>query len=142
MAKRLADDVGFLLSRASGQVLKATNVALAAHGLRARQYAVLALACEAPDGSSQRHLAGVLGLDPSQVVQLVDELVAAGLVERRVAEADRRTRLVVATAEGRRVGEAAGADADAAAEAPLVLLSEGERDVLRDALTRIWTATG
>ena len=49
----------------------------------------------------------MLGLDPSQVVLLVDELAAAGLVERQAPEADRRTRLVVATQEGRRVREAA-----------------------------------
>ena len=142
MGQPLADDLGFLLSRASGQVVRATNAALAEHGLRVRQYSVLALACEAADGLSQRELATVLGLDPSQVVLLVDELVAAGLVERQAPEADRRTRLVVATAEGRRVREAARRDADAAVETPLGLLGDAERDRLRDMLTRIWTATG
>jgi DNA-binding MarR family transcriptional regulator len=142
MGRPLADDLGFLLSRASGQVLRATNAALAPHGLRVRQYSVLALACEAADGLSQRELATVLGLDPSQVVLLVDELVAAGLVERQAPEADRRTRLVVPTAAGRRVREAAGRDADASVEQPLGLIGESERDRLRDMLTRIWTATG
>jgi DNA-binding MarR family transcriptional regulator len=142
MGRPLADDLGFLLSRASGQVVRATNAALAPHGLRVRQYSVLVLACEAADGLSQRELAAVLGLDPSQVVLLVDELVAAGLVERQAPEADRRTRLVVPTTEGRRVREAAGLDADASVELPLGLLGEAERDRLRDMLTRIWTATG
>ncbi len=142
MGQPLADDLGFLLSRASGQVVRATNAALAEHGLRVRSYSVLVLACEAADGLSQRELATVLGLDPSQVVLLVDELAAAGLVERQAAEADRRTRLVVPTPEGRRVRDAAGRAADAAAETPLGLLGDGERDRLRDMLTRIWTATG
>ncbi|WP_218938356.1 MarR family winged helix-turn-helix transcriptional regulator [Modestobacter altitudinis] len=142
MGKPLADDLGFLLSRASGQVVRATNAALAEHGLRVRSYSVLVLACEAADGLSQRELATVLGLDPSQVVLLVDELVAAGLVERQAAEADRRTRLVVPTSEGRRVRDAAGRDADTAVETPLGLLGDAERDRLRDMLTRIWTATG
>jgi DNA-binding MarR family transcriptional regulator len=142
MGQPLADDLGFLLSRASGQVVRATNAALAEHGLRVRQYSVLALACETPDGLSQRELATVLGLDPSQVVLLVDELATAGLVERQAPEADRRTRLVVATPEGHRVREAARRDADAAVEAPLGLLGDAERDRLRDMLTRIWTATG
>ena len=141
MGQPLADDLGFLLSRASGQVVRATNAALSAHGLRVRQYSVLVLACEAADGLSQRELATVLGLDPSQVVLLVDELVAAGLVERQAPEADRRTRLVVPTPEGRRVREDASRDADAAVEIPLKLLGDGERDRLRDMLTRIWTAT-
>ena len=141
MRQPLADDLGFLLSRASGQVVRATNAALAEHGLRVRQYSVLVLACEAPEGLSQRELATVLGLDPSQVVLLVDELVAAGLVERQAAEADRRTRLVVPTPEGHRVRLAAGQAADAAIEIPLGLLGDAERDRLRDMLTRICTAT-
>ena len=142
MGQPLTDDLGFLLSRASGQVVRATNAALAEHGLRVRQYSVLVLACEAPEGLSQREVAAVLGLDPSQVVLLVDELTAAGLVERQAAEVDRRTRLVVATPEGRRVREAAGRDADAAVETPLSLLGDAERSRLRDMLTRICTATG
>jgi DNA-binding MarR family transcriptional regulator len=142
MGQPLADDLGFLLSRASGQVVRATNAALAAHGLRVRQYSVLTLACEAAVGLSQRELATVLGLDPSQVVLLVDELAAAGLVERQAAEADRRTRLVVPTTEGRRVRDAAGQAADASVETPFGLLGDAERDRLRDMLTRIWTATG
>jgi DNA-binding MarR family transcriptional regulator len=141
MGQPLSDDLGFLLSRASGQVVRATNAALAEHGLRVRQYSVLVLACDAPDGLSQRELATVLGLDPSQVVLLVDELVAAGLVERQAPEADRRTRLVVATAEGHRVREAAGRAADAAVATPLSLLGDAERDRLRDMLTRICTTS-
>jgi len=141
MAQPLTDDLGFLLSRASGQVVRATNAALAEHGLRVRSYSVLVLACEAAKGLSQRELATALALDPSQVVLLVDELVAAGLVERQAAESDRRTRLVVPTAEGCRVREAAGEAATAAVEAPLGLLGDSERDRLRDMLTRICTAT-
>jgi DNA-binding MarR family transcriptional regulator len=140
MGQPLADDLGFLLSRASGQVARATNAALAEYGLRIRQYSVLALACETAEGLSQRELATVLGLDPSQVVLLVDELTIAGLVERQAPEADRRTRIVVATEEGRRLREIAGKAADAAVEVPLGLLGDAERDRLRDMLTRIWTA--
>jgi DNA-binding MarR family transcriptional regulator len=142
MSQPLTDDLGFLLSRASGQIVRATNAALAEHGLRVRQYSVLALACESEDGLGQRELATALGLDPSQVVLLVDELAAAGLVERQAPDVDRRMRLVVATPEGRRVREAARRDADAAMELPLSLLGDAERDRLRDMLTRIWTATG
>jgi DNA-binding MarR family transcriptional regulator len=134
-------DLGFLLSRASGLVVRATQAALSAHGLRVRTYSVLVLACESAAGVSQRELAAVLGLDPSQVVALVDELVGAGLVERRAPEADRRTRLVVPTDAGLRAREAAAGAVDEAAEAPLALLGDAERDRLRDMLTRIWTAS-
>jgi len=142
MGHPLTDDLGFLLSRASGAVVRATNTALAGHGLRVRQYSVLVLACDAAEGVTQRELADVLGLDPSQVVLLVDELAGRELVERRPSEADRRTRLVLATAAGRALREAAERDATAAVEAPLGLLADAERDRLRDVLTRIWTAAG
>ncbi|SSC24078.1 DNA-binding transcriptional regulator, MarR family [Klenkia terrae] len=142
MGHPLTDDLGFLLSRASGAVVRATNAALTSHGLRVRQYSVLVLACDAADGVTQRELADVLGLDPSQVVLLVDELAGAGLVERRPSEADRRTRLVVATDAGRRVRADAERAATEAVEVPLGLLAEAERERLRDMLTRIWTAAG
>ncbi|GHE11691.1 ranscriptional regulator [Klenkia taihuensis] len=142
MGHPLTDDLGFLLSRASGAVVRATNTALAGHGLRVRQYSVLVLACDAAEGVTQRELADVLGLDPSQVVLLVDELAGRGLVERRPSEADRRTRLVLATDAGRALRDVAERDATAAVEAPLGLLADAERDRLRDVLTRIWTAAG
>ena len=81
----LTEDLGFLLARVSGDVVRATNAALAEEGLRVRQYAVLLLACDSRRGASQRAMARILGLDPSQVVTLVDELAQAGLVERRPA---------------------------------------------------------
>src|SRR4051812_15325818 len=96
----LGEDIGFLLTRASGLVVRATNSALAGLGLRVRQFSVLVLADDTEGGISQRDLAEVLGLDPSQVVALVDELATAGLVERRPTPSDRRQRLVAATAQG------------------------------------------
>jgi DNA-binding MarR family transcriptional regulator len=113
MGLPLTDDLSFLLARASGQVVRAANGALAEHGLRVRSYSVLTLTCEDAGGLSQREIAAVLGLDPSQVVLLVDDLAAAGLVERQASESDRRTRLVVPTAAGRRVREDAGRAVDA-----------------------------
>ena len=49
---------------------------------------------------SQLALAGHLGIDRTVMTYLIDDLVEAGLVERRVAEADRRQRRVVPTADG------------------------------------------
>ena len=81
--RALTADMGFLMSRASGLFIRSSNAALAPTGLRVRPYSVLVLASDVPDGITQRDLADVLGLDPSQVVLLVDELAASGLVERR-----------------------------------------------------------
>ncbi|MFC4003819.1 MarR family winged helix-turn-helix transcriptional regulator [Prauserella oleivorans] len=133
----LTDDIGFLLSRSSGLVVRATNAALAADGLRVRQYSVLCLACDTPSGISQRDLAGTLGLDPSQVVQLVDELAGAGLVERRPAPSDRRTKLIAATDKGRSVRQEAAARASAAVREQLADLAADEQDTLRNLLRRV-----
>ena len=136
----LAGDVGFLLSRTSGLVVRTTNAALVAHGLRVRPYSVLVLASDGADGVSQRELADVLGLDPSQVVLLVDELATAGLVERRPSPADRRTKLVVATDAGRRVRSEAALAVDEAMARQLADLTAGEQHLLRELLLRLVTA--
>ncbi|SEI92655.1 MarR family winged helix-turn-helix transcriptional regulator [Demequina mangrovi] len=91
-------DTSFLLARASALSAAAGNTALRELGLKVRSYSVLALAAEV--GPSQRDLAERLRLDPSQVVSLVDELEACGLVKRRLDPSDRRARIVVATTEG------------------------------------------
>ena len=138
----LAHDIGFLLARASGLVVRSTNERLGRHGLRVRQYSVLTLVCEAQDGLSQRELAGVLGLDPSQVVLLLDELASAGLVQRTPSPADRRTKLVSATAAGRERQAEAAQDVDGAVYAQMADLTVEERYQLRALLTRVITGTG
>ncbi|MET0798509.1 MAG: MarR family transcriptional regulator, partial [Rhodococcus sp. (in: high G+C Gram-positive bacteria)] len=70
----LSDDIGFLLTRAGTSLTAAAKTALAPFELRVRSYSVLALACEHADGLGQRQLAEELGLDPSQIVALVDDL--------------------------------------------------------------------
>ncbi|TFV88767.1 MarR family transcriptional regulator [Blastococcus sp. CT_GayMR16] len=133
----LTDDVGFLLSRASGNFVRASNAALLSHGLRVRSYSVLLLACGTEEGISQRDLAAVLGLDPSQVVLLVDELAESGLVERRPSDTDRRTKLVVATPAGRQVRAAAVGDVASAVTGQLTELTATEQFLLRNLLSRL-----
>jgi DNA-binding MarR family transcriptional regulator len=135
----LTEDLGFLLARVSAQVTRATNAALAEAGLRVRQYSVLALACDTPGGVTQRDLAQLLGLDPSQVVALVDELAAAGLVGRSAPAADRRTRVVEATAAGRQARGSASAVARRAVSASLQALTSEDQAALRTLLSRVLT---
>src|SRR4051812_17835319 len=133
----LTEDLGLLLTRASGLVVRATNAALAELGLRVRQYSVLVLADDTADGISQRDLAEVLGLDPSQVVALVDELAAGGLVERRPSPTDRRAKLVAATAAGVRLRRRADERAAAGVQRQLGDLATDEQQTLRDLLGRV-----
>ena len=101
MGQPLADDLGFLLSRASGQVVRATNAALAEHGLRVRQYSVLVLACEAVERAQPARAGhGARARPVARSSCSSTSWSAAGLVERQAPEADRRTRLVVADRGG------------------------------------------
>lgn len=133
----LSDDVGFLASRASGVLIQVSNEALADSGLRVRSYSVLILACDTPGGMTQRDLARMLGLDPSQVVQLVDELEQAGLVERRPSPADRRTRLISATRAGRRTRLVAEKRVAEVHRDALAALTAREQSTLRELLARL-----
>lgn len=132
----LLNDTAFLLARANAQSLAAAHAALAEHGLRVRSYTVLALAVS-EERLSQRDIAEFLRLDPSQVVALVDDLQARCLVTRDPDPNDRRAKVVVATAAGRRLHAGAEAAANAAERDVLSVLGEDEQLVLRDLLHRI-----
>ena len=132
-ASALTDDVSFLLARANAIALAAGNAALADHGLKARSYSVLVLA-SADARPSQRELAEFLRLDPSQVVSLVDELQARGLVERQPDPSDRRANVVVATAPGHELVAVARESARAAEERVHGQLSAADRETLGNLL--------
>ncbi len=59
------------------------------------------------EGAIQQELGATMGIDPSTMVSLIDQLEAAGLAKRRPRPTDRRAREVVITAKGRRVLEKA-----------------------------------
>jgi DNA-binding MarR family transcriptional regulator len=100
LPSELADGVGYLLARGGGQAIRQLNRRLAPLGMRARHHSVLTVAADA-GGRSQRELGELLGIDPSAVVALVDDLERDGLVRRDPHPVDRRTRLIVATDAGR-----------------------------------------
>ncbi|WP_125098618.1 MarR family winged helix-turn-helix transcriptional regulator [Leucobacter chromiireducens] len=132
----LSDDLSFLLARANALSLAAGNAALRPFGLRVRSYPVLALVC---DGlrPTQRELADFLRLDPSQVVALIDGLEGRGLLERRPDPRDRRSKVLVATAEGHRLYEAAHAAVLSADGDPAAQLTPAERETLTGLLRRV-----
>ncbi|WP_037144404.1 MarR family winged helix-turn-helix transcriptional regulator [Rhodococcoides fascians] len=99
----LSDDIGFLLTRAGALTMGAANKALAPFDLKVRSFSVLVLACEHATGLGQRQIAEKLGLDPSQIVALVDDLESRGFIARQVNPEDRRNKRVSATNEGRRL---------------------------------------
>jgi DNA-binding MarR family transcriptional regulator len=56
----------------------------------------------AHNGQNQQQIGSSMGIDPSTMVALVDQLEGAGLAERRPHPRDRRARAVTITAKGRR----------------------------------------
>jgi DNA-binding MarR family transcriptional regulator len=57
----------------------------------------------AHEGANQQEIGAAMGIDPSTMVSLIDQLEAAGLAKRRPRPTDRRAREVVVTPKGRRV---------------------------------------
>jgi DNA-binding MarR family transcriptional regulator len=74
---------------------------LASSGLRARHLIALTLLRDHGE-QNQSDLATTLGLDPTNVVALLNELEADDLIERRRSPADRRRHTVTLTAAGQR----------------------------------------
>ncbi|MFT4212860.1 MAG: MarR family transcriptional regulator [Microbacterium sp.] len=113
---RVGTDLSFLLARANALSLAAAHDALAPHGLKVRQFSVLAIVA---DGlrPTQRELAEFLRLDPSQVVTLVDQLQSRDLLRREPDPTDRRNNVVVATPAGISLHDAARADVTLAEQA-------------------------
>jgi DNA-binding MarR family transcriptional regulator len=54
-------------------------------------------------GAIQQEIGTAMGIDPSTMVSLIDQLEAAGLAKRRPRATDRRAREVALTPKGRRV---------------------------------------
>jgi DNA-binding MarR family transcriptional regulator len=88
-------------------------------------------------GISQQALASLLGMVPSRLVPLLDELEKRGLVERRDHPEDRRVYELHLTAKGSRMMADIGRVARAHDEAVCSALSEKEREQLRSLLSRI-----
>jgi len=135
---KIGNDVGLLLAKlhATGSLLN--NKALADYGLRERSFSVLTLACSGLE-PTQRELADFLSLDPSQVVSLVDDLEHRGLVKRAQGKQDRRAKIIVSTAEGRRIHNKARAALEVCEQTQLAALSEDENTQLRALLKKaLW----
>ena len=90
--------IGALLARASHLCTAAVSDALAQEGMTLRSFLLLEAAAGA--ARSQQALAASVGLDKTTMVAAVDDLVTAGLVERRPDPSDRRVRLVAVSAAG------------------------------------------
>ena len=81
-----------------------TAEALASIGLTPALFGLLNVLGER-DGAIQQELGSAMGIDPSTMVSLLDDLEGDGLAKRRPRPTDRRAREVVITPKGRRLLE-------------------------------------
>lgn len=88
-------------------------------------------------GISQQALASLLGMVPSRLVPLLDELEKRGFVERRDHPEDRRVYALHLTEKGARAMAEIGRVARAHDDAVCASLSEKEREILWSLLSRI-----
>ena len=88
------------------------------------------------DGVSMGEMARGIGVDPSYVTALVDDLDSHGLARREPAPYDRRVKIIVLTAAGRKLA----AEIDAVLSVPpaaLASLTSAELRQLRDLLEKV-----
>ena len=109
--------------------------ALATVGLTPALFALLNV-IGARDGAIQQELGATLGIDPSTMVSLIDQLESAGSARRRPSPRDRRAREVGITPKGRRLLERARRIVSEAEDEVLSGLTGQERDELLTLLRR------
>ncbi|MEU4115625.1 MarR family winged helix-turn-helix transcriptional regulator [Kitasatospora sp. NPDC028055] len=126
----------FLLARIGRAARAELAGQLAERGLRLWDMAVLAALVDFGP-QAQRDLVRRLGIDPSDLAKVADQLGAAGYVERSRDQADRRRVSVSVTAEGRALLAELEARARAVQDEVLAPLDPAERRVLHELLLRV-----
>jgi DNA-binding MarR family transcriptional regulator len=126
----------YLLSKIGKDARRRAATRLAQHELRLWHLAVLA-ALDDFGPQVQRELAFRLGLDPSDVVKVLDELTTRGQVERTRDPADRRRVHARLTPDGHTALAELLAEARVTDEELLAPLTAAEREQLHRLLTRV-----
>jgi len=127
----------YLIGRLSVDGRRRAVAAVTSAGLRLNSYAVLACLHEY-GSSSQRDLSARLGLDPSDVVAVLDELESQGFVRRTRSVEDRRRHDVTITAAGTRARTTAARALESAQDGFLAALDPTEREQLTVLLRRMY----
>lgn len=126
----------YLMSRTGKTARSRLAERLADRGLRLRHMAVLAALVDFGP-HVQRELASRLGIDRSDIVKIIDELGAAGLVDRARDLTDRRRVRVTVAPAGRVLLDHIEADATAVQDEVLAPLNARERARLTALLARV-----
>jgi DNA-binding MarR family transcriptional regulator len=135
-ADRHPQSTAFLLAQVGAHAAAKFAERLAALDLVPSHAGTLRL-IRASSGISQQELSSRLGVAPSRLVALVDELEGRGLVERRESAGDRRAHSLHLTRRGIEVLESIGKIARAHDDATCAALTAAERETLGTLLGRI-----
>jgi DNA-binding MarR family transcriptional regulator len=92
--------LGYLLKHAHLALESRTDAALARFGITSRDLGTLRVIAGG-EAKSQQDVAGILGVDRTSMVALLDALEQAGVVARRPSEQDRRRNVIELTKRGR-----------------------------------------
>lgn len=140
MHRALTKHTGFLLARMGHVAAKRFAGRLDELGLTTRMWGALNV-LDVEGALTQQALGRCTGIDPSSMVSTVDELEAAGLVERRRHPSDRRAHAIHITEKGRETLGHGRQLARYAQEDLLAPLNAQERKQLHELLLRLVVAT-
>ena len=132
----MTEDLGWALGVVFRGYVAAATAALAEVPGGPRGYQVIATTARAEVGS-QLALAHHLGIDRTVMTYMLDDLEAAGLIERQPDPADRRARRVVVTAKGTKLLATLDHRLQAAEADLLAPLDAGERRSFRSQLRAV-----
>jgi len=94
--------LGYLLKHAHLALERYTDTALGRFGITSRDLGALRVIAGG-EAKSQQDVAGILGVDRTSMVALLDALEQAGIVARRPSEQDRRRNVIELTKPGREI---------------------------------------
>jgi DNA-binding MarR family transcriptional regulator len=94
--------LSYLLKHAHLALEGFTDAALAPFGITSRDLGALRVIAGG-EAKSQQEVAGILGVDRTSMVALLDALEQAGIVARRPSEQDRRRNVIELTKAGRNI---------------------------------------
>ena len=134
--RSLKKHTAFLLARMGHVAAKKFSARLEQLGMTTRMWGALSV-LDAEGAITQQKLGQSTGIDPSSMVATVDDLEAAGLVERRRHPSDRRAHALHITEKGRATLSRGRRVARGAQEDLLAPLSPAEREQLHELLLRL-----
>lgn len=136
----LIASTGYLLARVGAESRRRWARMLAEHGLTPHHFGAL-LTLDQAGALSQQQLSRAIGLDPRNVVPVIDQLQQRDLVRRHSDPTDRRRHSVALTATGRATIKRLQRDGDQVEAQLLDCLTAGERTALHQTLRKLLAAT-